>query len=693
MFRKGDYIGKSKKEKNTFICCIVIIGVIIIPLLYSWLYLGAFWDPYAKLDELPVAVINLDKGVEINGKSRNLGNDMCDKLKEDGTLKFIFTDDQTAQKGIKEKSYYASITIPEDFSSCIASASSTDKHPAEISFYSNEKRNYLASQILSKAVLQIESEIRGDVNYEIVTQLCDQLKSAPSQLSALADGLGELSDGSQAIKNGTTELSDGTSQLKNGSAQLNQKTGEFSSGVNTAKNSAVQLLAGTKELEKGINKLTQGANQLDAATQNINELRTNAQKLAESCNTFNQGIIEYTDGVSSLIFSVETTSTYLTNYVKNNPSLMEEPIFAAFINQLSNSANAQNITALKGYTKQLQNASAQIAAGAKLLSDATTDIPSLKTGINELTTGLKSVQNGASQIVNGADQLKNGLGQLYSASSQINTATNKLAQGAEKVNSGASAINNGAQQLNNGIHTAKSEVNDTIHSTEDKLASLEGLPDFAKAPVFKNEEAVYPVANYGTAFAPYFLCLSLWVGALIMFFGIYFDPENKFKILSRNSDKKILRCVIYLLIGFIQAIVLGVVLKYCLGLAINNNLLYYFAICLFSLVSIAIVQFLLIFFKDAGKILAIVMLILQLTSCGGTFPMETVPKIFNILSPFMPMTYAVNLLKEAISGTASTYALQNSLVLIGILVVFIVLIIICGFIKNKNIVNHQLAEN
>ncbi len=90
MFRKGDYIGKSKKEKNTFICCIVIIGVIIIPLLYSWLYLGAFWDPYAKLDELPVAVINLDKGVEINGKSRNLGNDMCDKLKEDGTLKFIF---------------------------------------------------------------------------------------------------------------------------------------------------------------------------------------------------------------------------------------------------------------------------------------------------------------------------------------------------------------------------------------------------------------------------------------------------------------------------------------------------------------------------------------------------------------------------------------------------------------------------
>lgn len=683
---------KLKKNKRTLIRCVVIIGVIIIPLLYSWLYLGAFWDPYSKLDELAVAVVNLDKGAQINGKQMNLGNDMCDKLKEDGTLKFIFTDNQTAQEGIKAKSYYATITIPEDFSSCIASASTSDKHVAEISFLSNEKRNYLASQILSKAVLQIESEVRGDVNYEIVAQLCDQLKSTPDQLTGLVDGLGELSDGSQNIKDGTANLTDGTLQLKNGSAQLNQKASEFSSGVNTAKNSAAQLLAGTKELENGINKVTQGANQLDSATQNIDELRTNAKVLADSCNSFNQGMIQYTDGVSSLISSAESTSAFLINYVKSNPSIMQEPTFAAFVKQLSNPANAQNITALKGYTKQLQTASAQIAAGTKLLSDATLDIPSLKAGISQLTAGLKSVQNGASQVANGAGQLKNGLGQLYSASSQINNATNKLAQGAEKVDSGAGALDSGAQQLNDGIHNAKNEVNNTINSTQDKLASLDGLPDFAKAPVVKNEGAVYPVPNYGTAFAPYFLCLSLWVGALIIFFGIYLDADNKFKILSRSSEHKILRCVIYLLIGFVQAIVLGVVLKYCLGLTINNQLLYYFSICLFSLVSISIVQFLLVFFKDAGKFLAIVMLILQLTSCGGTFPMETVPKFFNILYPFMPMTYAVNLLKEAISGTASTFALQNVLVLLGILIFFVALTIVCGLIKNKKPV-HQLAEN
>jgi putative membrane protein len=171
------------------------------------------------------------------------------------------------------------------------------------------------------------------------------------------------------------------------------------------------------------------------------------------------------------------------------------------------------------------------------------------------------------------------------------------------------------------------------------------------------------------------------VGALIIFFGIYFDPEDKFKLLSRNSDHKIARACIYPVIGFIQAIVLGVVLIMCLGLKVNNIPMYYLSCCLISMVSISIVQFLIIHLKDLGKFLAIALLILQLTSCGGTFPMETLPRVFNVLYPFMPMTYSVALLKQAICGADAGAVGFNAGILVALLVLFIAATMTLSFIK------------
>ena len=189
--------------------------------------------------------------------------------------------------------------------------------------------------------------------------------------------------------------------------------------------------------------------------------------------------------------------------------------------------------------------------------------------------------------------------------------------------------------------------------------------------------------NYGTAFAPYFLSLSLWVGALIIFFGIYLDADEKFQLLSRRSDKRIIRSFSYLVIGLMQAVLLALVLQFGLGLQINHPLAFYLACCLVSMVFIAIVQFLIVFLKDIGKFLAIALLILQLTSCGGTFPMETVPKFFNLLYPFMPMTYSVGLFKDTISGTGAMGLDKNSLVLMGILVVIMLFTVLFTYFQNR----------
>jgi YhgE/Pip N-terminal domain/YhgE/Pip C-terminal domain len=655
--------------KRRIISAAVIIAVIVVPFLYSYFYLGAFWDPYSKLDTLPVAIVNNDKGAEINGTQRNLGNEMCDKLKEDNTLKFIFTDEKKAKEGTEGKEYYAMITIPEDFSSNIASASTEEKKTATISFSPNEKRNYLASQILNRAVLQIEEETRSSVNKEIVQELTDNLKGVPGQLTDLKDGLGELKDGSSKLKDGTATLKDGTATFKN-------KFKDFKVGINSAKEGAAQISEGANSLNDGLNALSAGADQIVSKTTNVDQLTTGAQQLAAGAQNFDSSLTQYTTGVDGLIASVGNTSSFLKQYVTKNPSVMLDPAFAKFITQMSDPANAKNIATLQDASTKLKAASAQIKQGTALLSTNTQSLPELKTALATLSAGVAQAKEGSAALEQGAASLNNGM-------NDISSATTKLSNAAGDIAKGASDLNNGTKKLNDGIATAKSGVDTAITDSNKELKNLDGLAEYAENPVKVEQNNVTSIENYGTAFAPYFMSLSLWVGALILFVGIYLDTEGKFKILSRDSGHKVARSFLFLVIGFAQAIALALVIQYGLGLKVDNVPLYYGSICLVSIVFISIVQFLMVHLKDVGKLLSIVMLILQLTSCGGTFPMETVPKLFNKLFPFMPMTYSVALFKQSITSPDSKEVLYNGGVLFGILVVFMASTIILSVVKSR----------
>ena len=155
----------------------------------------------------------------------------------------------------------------------------------------------------------------------------------------------------------------------------------------------------------------------------------------------------------------------------------------------------------------------------------------------------------------------------------------------------------------------------------------------------------------------------------MIMFGIYLDADSRFKLLSRSSERKTLRNVAFLGLGVAQALVLATVVMAGLGLNPEHTFLFFMSCMLISMTFISIVQFCLVVCKDIGKLLAILLLILQLTSCAGTFPLETIPKFFQSLYPFMPMTYAINLFKEAISSGSAAHALPNILVLLVILAV------------------------
>ena len=615
------------KFSKKYVYLILLIGTIIIPLLYSFFYLGAFWDPYSKLDKIPIALINCDKGTTFDGKDKNYGKEMCDNLIKDGTFKFTETSEKTGEKGTKGNDYYAYIKIPENFSESIASAQSDTKQLAEVTFSPNEKRNYLASQILNRAILEIQSSLQNNVNKEIIGQLTAKLNSMPEQLSTLSQGLGQLNTGATNLNEGTNKLGSGTNDLS----------------------------AGAKKLDTGVDQLLAGINQLDQKTTDLAQLKTSIQQLSAGATQLNTSLQAYTSGVSTLINNVNSTATFLQTYCTAHHELLADPTFARFISNLGSTENRANIQKLSAATTQLQAGSAQISAGLNKLANSTANITQLREGILQLQAGLKAAKQGSAALSSGSAQL----------------------------NSGVTSVNSGTTALQNGLNKALQSVNASISDGKVQLTSLNGLDTFASDKVKINQKTIDAVPNYGTAFAPYFLSLSMWVGALIIFFGIYFDVDSRFKLLSRQSDDKIKRSFCYLLISTVQAIVLGVVLIFALGLKVNNVPLYFMSCILISLVFIAIVQFLIVMCNDVGKFLCILLLILQLTSCGGTFPMQTVPKLYNILYPFMPMTYSVGLLKESISGPDAGQVVFNSLILLAILVVFMALTIAAAIYKKK----------
>lgn len=716
---------KKTFSKGKIAAIVVVVAVIIIPMLYSYFYLGAFWDPYSRLEKLPVAVVNNDQGAVINDKQRNAGQEMCDELKKDGSLKFVFTDEQDAKSGTDGKKYYAMIDIPKGFSADIASASTTDKKEAIVTYSSNEKRNYLASQILNRAILEVEEKTRSKINKEIVQELVDNIKDLPGQMNKLQDGLGKINDGSADLKkgadkvaNGTqtykekfadyakgvTKAKDGSSTMKDGAASLKDGSAYLKDGATSLYSGVTSLKDGAVTLDNGLSNLLGGVNKLTTSTKDINQLSDGAKSLAAGANNLNTGIIQYTAGVDNLIASVNTTSAFMKQLVTANPALLKDPQVAAFVTKMSDPANAKSIAELQAASTKLKAASDQISKGATMLSSNSENLPKLKEGLQTLSNGISSAKDGSAKLAAGSAKLKvgsaaladgsakladgsaklaDGSNSLYTGMTSLNNATSKLSTAANDIADGTEKISNGAKKLHNGTEDAKSGLDDSIISSKDDTKKLDGLAKYAKAPVTIKQENINPVPNYGTAFAPYFLSLSLWVGALIMFVILYLDADNKFGVLSRYSNKVVARSFIYLLISLAQAIVLALCVKYGLGLKVKDTFLYYASCCLVSMVFLSVVQFLMVHLKDVGKFLTILLLILQLTSCGGTFPMETLPKFYKILYPYMPMTYSVGIFKQAISGVSHSELVYNTGILVGILVVFMTLTVLISVIKLK----------
>ena len=349
------------------ILIIVLVFIIAIPAIYTTLFLGSMWDPYGKLDELPVAVVNLDEPVEYEGETLNVGQKLVDKLKEDGSLCFNFTDTEQAERGLENGTYYMVITVPKNFSENATTLTDATPKKMELDYKTNPGTNYIAMKMSETALEKIKTSVAQEVTKTYAETIFDKIGEAGDGMKDAADGAGEIYDGTEKLADGNKTISDnlktlsegtltfkdGTSELKVGLSSYLDGVNQLSDGSTTLANGATSLLTGALKLNDGANSLSDGTKTLSSGT---TTLESGAKALESGLKTYTDGVKQANDGAAAL----NSNSAALTS-------------------------GAQQLTA---GNEQLSSGSAQILGGLNQMSSTVkSGLPS-EDKITELSGGL-----------------------------------------------------------------------------------------------------------------------------------------------------------------------------------------------------------------------------------------------------------------------------------------------------------------
>lgn len=349
------------------ILMIVLVFIIAIPAIYTTLFLGSMWDPYGKLDNLPVAVVNLDEPVEYEGETLNVGQKLVDKLKDDGSLCFNFTDADQAERGLKNGTYYMVITVPKNFSENATTLMDTVPKKMELDYKTNPGTNYIAMKMSETALEKIKTSVAQEVTKTYAETIFDKISEAGDGMKDAADGAGEIYDGTEKLSDGNKTISDnlktlsegtltfkdGTSELKVGLSSYLDGVNQLSDGSTTLANGATSLLTGALKLNEGANSLSDGTKTLTSGTAT---LESGAKTLESGLKTYTDGVKQANDGAAAL----NANSSALTS-------------------------GAQQLTA---GNEQLSSGSAQILGGLNQMSSTVkSGLPS-EDKITELSGGL-----------------------------------------------------------------------------------------------------------------------------------------------------------------------------------------------------------------------------------------------------------------------------------------------------------------
>lgn len=677
-----------------------LAAIIVLPLIYGALYLWAFWDPYAKLKNIPVAVVNNDKCVIRENKDICLGKELVEKLSKNPALDWHFVSSDEAEKGLDDKEFYSILYIPSDLSSQVSSVDENFPRSAHLIIKTRQASNFMVSKFVDTAVGKIKASLNENIAEEYFHSIFIETRDSGKDLQRAVDGSNKIQSGLQDASFGTKSLNTGLQSAYNGSKILKNGLSEFANGsddfyggfVTVQQGKNVSFLQGVNDLATGSANLADGLSTLSSSVATfqigIAQIATSSSTLLVSSQLISEGLNQSVAGINSSTLALDNASSLLATYLTNHPEATASVELQKAIAVISDTNSGLKNVATG--TSQLAVKQQQFNYG---LSLANNGLLNLNAGIRQIADGVKNLSNGAQKIADGANTARDGSQNLADGAKKIRDNLYKLKDGSENLVSGIEKLNQGSLNLLSGLN----DISNGVFTLRDKLDSaaktIFGKTDPSKtekqaivmaAAVDVADQSVNLVANNGTGFAPYFVPLALWVGAMAIFFLI--DPELKG---SFNLVKIFDKIFIVAVIGLLQAAILDLVLVKVLGLLVLSfKKLFVFSV-LMSWSFIAIQYFLTMLLADAGKFVSILLLMLQLTSSAGSYPYETLPAFFQTINPFLPMTYCVTALREIISGGNWLLVSKQIWVLCLLCFVFMLMIIIKYLFQSSKKLNNN----
>lgn len=669
---------------HNMVAMIVTIGVCLIPSLYAWFNIAANYDPYANTGNIKIAVANADKGTEneLIGEL-NVGEEIVQNLKKNDSLGWKFTDEKKAVQGVKSGKYYAAIVIPEDFSSSFVSILSGDMKQPQFEYYLNEKKNAIAPKVTGTGASTIQeqvneefiaaaagsvSKILGQTAEQMGTQvdtvqesLIAKMQTAEENLEeyqVVLENLNKTIDGSDDLINGTQETLDALkSAVASGAKSMNNGTDILAS----VRNSVGILSAGLSD------GLTQGADALSGISSAVG---TDLGKLNEKVQNVNEKLGNTITSMQDLISKNEEILTVLReldNQVPGNPlseiigKLETENQRHKEILKNLQTGNDSIGNAVNTSVQGLNQIASVIQDGQKNLQTSRASfeknvLPSLNQSLDSFAQLSGKVSGVLAGVEPSAEQLKNITGDLKQTLSDTKTAMESTKE----------ALDDVQKKLNTAITDLGALQSSDIYLSLKELTKKDTgeVAEFMHSPVQLETKSFYRVENYGSAMAPFYTNLAIWVGGIVLIaiFKMEVDKDEKIKSFTVTQGY-FGRWILYITTGLIQALIICLGDIYLLKIQCKNPAAFVFAGLFASFVYVNLIYALSITFKHIGKALSVILVILQIPGSAGTYPIEMTPAFFQFVHPLLPFTYGINAMREAIAGIYGMHYWKNILCL------------------------------
>lgn len=673
--------------RGSVVALIVAVGLVIVPTLYAWFNIAGSWDPYGNTGNLKVAVANSDNGYmsDLIPVRVNIGDTVVSALRENDQLDWRFVSESDAVEGVRSGEYYAAVVIPENFSSRMMTVFSSDAEHAEIVYYENQKANAIAPRVTDKAASTVRQQIDetfaktiSDVGLATTSSLLefmdgDQIAAYAGNLSGtLAGAITTLRDASGSVDEfagllqSSTGLLDSTSDLLASAGAANEdaealvgdaKTGL--SGMHDALDAAVAAI--NQSLKDSAGDYDAAAKAVDEAfgaadahvSLTVTQLRDASADVAKRASDMRD--------VQDNILAVERDVEGSNLPEKLKAELVQKIDIVA--NTVGNVANQQELLA-----KHLSDAAASLETGA---ADARAKAQAVKDGIAEakgsiggvkdsynatLKQQISDLSDAVADVARRSSDMADDLGATVTDLSHAASALSDDLAGAHEVLAGASAdlvsAADDLQRLKEGLDTA------VTSGDLDRVRELIGsdpaaLADALAAPVALDRQAVYHIKNYGSAMAPFYTTLSIWVAGIVLAAMLKANvDEADVKALGnpRLHELYLGRYAFFALLAFAQATLVCAGDLLFFGIQCEHPFQFMLVGWLAGFVFSNMIYTLTVSFGDIGKAIAVVLLVMQVAGSGGTFPIEMTADFFQAVYPFLPFTHAINAMHAAMAG-------------------------------------------